>query len=145
MKVSLSIFVLILFGLSISGKSFNLPTDSIDSKYQKGLNTVNHCTPWNHVKCVLITGTEVFEDGRDGKKVRHWWRMSYIGRACTERYGTTFGKIFEGVWVVPHYTGVAIGSSFGYLVYAIRGPRDPGKVAARKLKRTQRKEKRKYK
>ena len=142
MKVKSIIFLLFLFGTS-TAKSYNLPTDTVEVIYEKGLNTVNQCTPWDHMKCVMITGTEVFEDGRDGKKVRHWWRMSYIGRACSDRYGTTFGKIFEGIWVVPHYTGVAIGSSFGYLVYAIRGPRDPEKVAARKAKRNSRKEKRK--
>lgn len=143
MKVRLPILFILFFGFINSSKSFNLPSDSADAIYEKGLTNVNQCTPWHHMKCVMITGTEVFEDGRDGKKVRHWWRMSYIGRACTDRYGTAFGKIFEGIWVVPHYSGVAIGSGFGYLVYAVRGPRDPEKVAGRKLKREQRKEKRK--
>ncbi len=113
------------------------------SAYDKGLKNVNHCTPWDHMKCVMITGTEVYEDGRDGKKVRHWWRMSYIGRACTDRHGKVFGTIFEGIWAIPHYTGVAIGSGFGYLVYAARGPRNPEKVAIRQQKRQDRKEKRK--
>jgi len=145
MKIKQLIIAVFFFTHLNPSKCFSLPTDTVEIVYQKGLSTVNHCTPWDHMKCVLITGGEVFEDGRDGKKVRHWWRMSYIGRACSKRYGTTFGRIFEGMWVVPHYTGVAIGSSFGYITYAIRGPRNPEKVDARKLKRKLRKEKRKNK
>jgi hypothetical protein len=145
MKALNILLIISLLSLNSSVKSFNLPLDTLtnrDSNYVKGLNTVNHCTPWDHMKCVMITGTEVFEDGRDGKKGRHWWRMSYIGRACTAKHGKTFGKIFEGIWALPHYTGIAIGSGFGYLVYTVRGPRDPDKVASRQAKRQHRKEKR---
>ena len=116
--------------------------DSLDL-YQKGNNSVNQCTPWHHLQCVVITGTEVYEDGRDGKKGRHWWRMSYIGKACTDKHGRFLGIIFEGIWAVPHYTGVVIGSGFGWAVFSIRGPRDPVKIAKRQQKRKVRKAKRK--
>ena len=148
MKDKRYILFLTILIVSQCGKSFAIHSnegDSLTSLYEKGLREVNYCTPWHHLKCVMITGTEVYEDGRDGKKVRHWWRMSYIGRACKERYGKVFGIIFEGLFVVPHYTGVAVGSGFGYLVYAARGPRDPEKVLARKKKRENRKEQRKLK
>ena len=138
---------MILLATSQSGKSLPSHITNSDSLvfniYETGLLKVNQCTPWHHVKCVLITGTEVYEDGRDGKKIRHWWRMSYIGTACKDRYGKVFGTIFEGFFVIPHYAGIAIGSAFGYLVYAARGPRNPDKVRARKQKRIERKSKRK--
>jgi hypothetical protein len=89
--------------------------------------------------CVYITGTEVYEDGSEGKSTRHWWRMSYIGRACKEKYGRRFGKIFEGIFAVPHYIGVGIGNGIGYLVYLVKG--SPEKIAARKA-RSKKKEER---
>jgi hypothetical protein len=89
----------------------------------KKVISVNHCTPWDHMKCVYITGTEVYEDGRSGRKTKHWWRMSYIGQACRDKHGKVFGVIFEGLFFVPHYTGVALGSGIGLLVRSIRGPK----------------------
>ncbi|MBL4592702.1 MAG: hypothetical protein JKX68_02680 [Flavobacteriales bacterium] len=142
MKLKQFILSLLFFSTFLFGKTSTLPIDSNEYLiYEKGLTTVNHCTPWHHAQCVLITGTEVYEDGRDGKKGRHWWRMSYIGRACTDKYGKVLGTIFEGIWAIPHYTGVVIGSGFGYLVYVVRGPRNPEKVAKRKQKREERKKK----
>ena len=47
---------------------------------------VNQCTPWHHLKCVYTTGKETYEDGRRGKKSKHWWNMSYIGQACQDKY-----------------------------------------------------------
>ena len=49
--------------------------------------------------------------------------MSYIGRACTSRYGKVFGKIYEIIFILPHYIGVAIASGFGHLVFKLRGPK----------------------
>ena len=135
--------LLVMIAFAFQGLSFNVISnngDSINGLYVKGLEKVNHCTPWDHVKCVVITGSEVYEDGRDGKKVRHWWRMSYIGQACKQKYGNVFGVVFEGFFVVPHYTGVAVGSGFGYFIYLVQGgPRDPEKVLARKKKRLEKK------
>ncbi len=83
---------------------------------------VNQCTPWDHLKCIYITGKEVYQDGREGKASRHWWTMSYIGRACKKQHGKTFGNIFEAVFAVPHYIGVALGNGIGILVFWLRGP-----------------------
>ena len=77
---------------------------------------VNDCTPKSHLKCVYITFQEVYKDGSEGKSTRHWWRMSYIGKACTKQHGTTFGQIFEGAFAIPHYLGVGIGNGAGYVV-----------------------------
>ncbi len=140
MKLTVTILLLFSFAFNLNATTNTSYTDSVVvNEYQLGSTTVNNCTPWHHLKCVAITGTEVFEDGRDGKKVRHWWRMSYIGQACSEKHGKVFGKIFEGFFAVPHYTGVLVGSSFGYLIYAFRGPRDLEKVKLRKQKRNLRK------
>ncbi len=104
--------------------------------FERGTRNVNKCTPWHHLQCVYITGTEVYKDGSEGKSTRHWWRMSYIGRACTAQHGTAFGKIFEGFFAIPHYIGVGIGNGVGYSVYLVRG--SPDKIQARKRKRSQR-------
>lgn len=88
------------------------------------------------MQCVYITGTEVFKDGSEGKSTRHWWRMSYIGQACTAQHGITFGKIFEGFFAIPHYIGIGIGNGVGYLVYLVRG--SPDKIQERKRLRRQR-------
>lgn len=109
--------------------------------FVRGTKVVNQCTPWHHVKCVFITGSEVYKDGSAGKSTRHWWRMSYIGRACTEKYGTVFGKIFEAVFVIPHYMGVALGNGIGYSVYLIRGSEE--KIQVRRQRRKENREQRK--
>ena len=139
MKLKQTILLLVILSTSFNSKASSI-NDSLEL-YQKGSTKVNHCTPWHHAQCVLITGTEVYEDGRDGKKGRHWWRMSYIGRACADKHGKVLGIFFEGVWAIPHYTGVIIGSGFGWMVYAARGPRDPEKVTKRQRKREIRKQK----
>ena len=103
--------------------------------FERGTRNVNKCTPWHHLQCVYITATEVYKDGSEGKSTRHWWRMSYIGRACTSQYGTVFGKIFEGFFAIPHYIGIGIGNGIGYMVYLVRG--SPSKIQARKQIRKQ--------
>lgn len=77
----------------------------------------------------------MYKDGSEGKSTRHWWRMSYIGRACTVAHGTVFGQIFEDFFAIPHYIGIGIGNGIGYMVYLVRG--SPEKIQARKLKRKQ--------
>lgn len=115
----------------------NVQADTIFSiESERGERVINKCTPWHHLKCVYITGTEVYRDGSTGNSTRHWWRMSYIGRACTAKHGTRFGRIFEGVFALPHYIGVAVGNGIGYMVYIIRG--SPLKIEARKARRVAR-------
>ena len=110
--------------------------DSLNiQSFYKGTQYVNKCTPWQHMRCVYITGTEVYKDGSEGKSTRHWWRMSYIGRACTAQYGVVFGKIFEAVFVVPHYIAIGVGNAVGYTAYLFR--RSPEKIALRKERRKQ--------
>lgn len=106
------------------------------SLFERGTRNVNKCTPWHHMQCVYITATEVYKDGSEGKSTRHWWRMSYIGKACTAQHGTVFGRIFEGFFAIPHYIGIGIGNSIGYMKYLVRG--SPDKIQARKQMRRQR-------
>ncbi|HNP18942.1 MAG TPA: hypothetical protein PKL31_10945 [Fulvivirga sp.] len=101
-------------------------TTMIFSTPEKKVISVNNCTPWDHAKCIYITGKEVYEDGRNGMKTKHWWRMSYIGQACRDQHGKVFGIIFEGIFVIPHYTGVALGNGIGILVRILRGPKKDG-------------------
>ncbi|MFS4448662.1 hypothetical protein [Maribacter sp. 2307UL18-2] len=123
--------------------TISIPDSLALAPFAKGTKVVNQCTPWHHLKCVYITGGEVYKDGRAGKSTRHWWRMSYIGQACTVKYGTVFGKIFEGIFAVPHYIGVGIGNGIGYLVYLVRGSEE--KVRARRQRRKESREQRKLK
>lgn len=123
--------------LCLAQKSVPKVTDSLSQNlYGKGTQLVDQCTPWHHLKCVYITGVEVYEDGSEGRSTRHWWRMSYIGRACSDAHGPVFGKIFEAVFAIPHYIGVAIGNGIGFMVCVVRG--SPEKIAARKAKRKSR-------
>lgn len=131
------VFMLLVCMQSAAQHALPIVTDTIPTPlFERGIRNVNKCTPWHHLQCVYITGTEVYNDGREGQSTRHWWRMSYIGRACTAQYGTTFGQIFEGFFAIPHYIGIGIGNGIGYMVYLVRG--SPEKIQARKLKRAQR-------
>lgn len=109
--------------------------------FSKGNSYVNKCTPIDHLKCVYITGVEVIEDGLQGKATRHWWRKSYIGHACTEQYGNTFGNIFEGFFAVPHYFMIAIVNGSTWVISLFRPSLE--KKQARAAKRVARREKRK--
>ncbi len=91
------------------------------NRFRKGTRIVNRCTLRDHLKCVYITGREVYSDGSVGKTTRHWWRMSYIGRACVAQYGLILGTIYEAIFAVPHYISIALGNGFGILVYLFRG------------------------
>ena len=115
-----------------------------DSLFANGKEKVNQCTPWHHAKCVWITTKEVYADGRDGKSTRHWWRMSYIGQACSDTHGKTFGKIFEGLWAVPHYIGVALANGAGLVVYVFTGSKED-KMKRKKKRRERRENKKKNK
>lgn len=105
----------VLFAYSNDGYTQNMP-----DQFEKGIATVNHCTPWHHIKCVYITTKEVYQDGLKGRPTRHWWHRSYIGQACTRTYGNFWGSLFEGIWIVPHYVGVGLGNGCGLLVYRLK-------------------------
>lgn len=142
MKIKLLLILLCASFMSMGQQEDTTIVDSASlEQFEWGTKNVNKCTPWHHLQCMYITGTEVYEDGRVGKSTRHWWRMSYIGRACTDQYGRTFGRIFEGLFVVPHYMGVALGNGIGYIVYLVRA--SPEEIKERKrLKRERKKAKR---
>ena len=128
------LFVIVMLVSLHSSAQTAQKQDSV-ALFERGIRNVNKCTPWHHFQCVYITGVEVYKDGSEGKSTRHWWRMSYIGQACTAEHGTTFGQIFEGFFAIPHYIGITIGNGIGYMVYVVRG--SPEKIKARKLKRKQ--------
>lgn len=94
---------------------------------------VNRCTIADHGRCIALTGREVIEDGRQGTWSRHWFRMSYIGRACREQYGTTVGVLIESVFAVPHYASIAIVNGAAALTAPLNaedGDRDAGSSGA---------------
>ena len=72
---------------------------------------IGGCNIIEHMKCVYITGKETLQDGLQGKWTRHWFRMSYIGRACEREYGSTLAILLESLFAIPHYTLIAIGNS----------------------------------
>ena len=117
----LSVFALLSLNLPTIAQpdSIQLPDSISTGMYAK----VNQCTPWHHLKCIYTTGKETYRDARSGKKTKHWWTMSYIGRACTSTYGKFFGIIYEVIFVLPHYIGVAIATGFGHIVFKLRGPK----------------------
>jgi|GEM_PF-2857043 len=85
---------------------------------------VNACHPIAHLQCIYLTGRETLNDGADLKFTFHWWRMSYIGRACEEQYGRTVGWIVEGVSAIPHYAAIAVGNVAATLAYPFRNRRE---------------------
>jgi hypothetical protein len=67
-----------LFVASMFSQIQNVQTDTIFFiESERGERVVNKCTPWHHLKCIYITGTEVYKDGSEGYSTQHWWRMSY--------------------------------------------------------------------
>ncbi len=130
----LFVIMLLICVRSVAQDTILIANDS--QLFKRGTQNVNKCTPWHHLQCVYITATEVYKDGSEGKSTRHWWRMSYIGRACTAQHGTAFGQISEGFFAIPHYIGISIGNGIGYMIYLVRG--SPDKIEARKRMRRQR-------
>ncbi len=130
--------IYVLNTVSVFGQKplVNIAKNDTINTFNRGIKQVNKCTPWHHLKCVYITGVEVAQDGIAGKATRHWWKKSYIGQACTDKYGNTFGDIFEGFFAIPHYLSIAIVNGVTY-VASIFIPSEE-KVAARKLKREKR-------
>ena len=89
------------------------------NQFEKGTQFVNRCTPKHHLRCIYITGVEVYKDGASGKSTRHWWRMSYIGRACANQYGNFLGNLYEAFFAVPHYIAIAAGNIVGLVAYVL--------------------------
>ena len=89
------------------------------NQFEKGTQFVNRCTPKHHLRCIYITGIEVYKDGASGKSTRHWWRMSYIGRACANQYGNFLGNLYEAFFAVPHYIAIAAGNMVGLVAYVL--------------------------
>jgi len=147
--IKLSPFCIIIFcvisykGAFAQSVQLHLSKNDTVLQFNRGKKQINKCTPWHHVKCVYITGAEVVEDGLQGKATRHWWRKSYIGQACTEKYGKTFGNIFEGFFALPHYLSIAIVNGVTYVASIFRA--SPEKIKQRQLKREKRRALRKAK
>lgn|GEM_PF-1166983 len=59
-----------------------------------------------HAQCVRITGREVFHHGLEGRWSPHWWRMSYVGRACERENGRKRAVAYEALFAFPHYTSM---------------------------------------
>jgi len=74
---------------------------------------VQACNFQSHLKCIALTARETTQDGLQQKWTRHWFRMSYIGKACEKQYGHTTGVVLEGLFAIPHYfvIGLINGSS----------------------------------
>ena len=82
---------------------------------------VSRCNFKAHLQCIYVTASETIVDGRQLKWTRHWFRMSYIGRACEEQYGKTTGVALETLFAIPHYFGIAVGNTLSVLLYPL-GP-----------------------
>ncbi len=104
-----------LVGLPFHGQA-------IPSNDSTATNPVQQCSPKGHWQCVKLTAEEAFFDGVRGKWSRHWWRMSYIGRACKHEKGKAAGHILEGIFAVPHYIGVGIMNVTGFIEHLALQP-----------------------
>ncbi len=92
------------------------PTDEI--LFAAG-QQVSECTFKAHMQCIYLTASETIDDGRQAKWTRHWFRMSYIGRACEAQYGKTTGIVLESLFAIPHYLGIAIGNTLSVVQYPL--------------------------
>ncbi len=81
------------------------------------------CSHRGHVECIRIAGREVFKHGSEGRWSEHWWRMSYIGRACEEKLGRPKGVFLESLFAVPHYMAMGVINVAGFTKYAFRQKR----------------------
>ncbi len=76
-----------------------------------GLTDVSACNIVEHMRCVYLTGKETIDDGLERKWTRHWFRMSYIGKACERQHGRTTAVILETLFAIPHYFMIGIGNA----------------------------------
>lgn len=86
---------------------------------------VNACNLKGHLQCIYLTARDTAADGAQLQWTRHWWRMSYIGRACERQHGRTTGLIVEGLFAIPHYTAMAIGNGLATVAYPFRREDSP--------------------
>lgn len=77
------------------------------------------CSPKGHAECIRITGREVFQHGAEGRWSEHWWRMSYIGRACEERLGRPKGVFLETLFALPHYMAMGVMNVAGFIKHGV--------------------------
>jgi len=81
-----------------------------------GAQFVNACNIQGHVRCMYLTAIESTEDGWRNKWARHWFSMSYIGKACEKEYGRTVAVLIESLFAIPHYFLLALGNGFSSIV-----------------------------
>jgi len=81
-----------------------------------GYTEVDSCNFENHIKCVNLTKKETISDGLERKWTRHWFRMSYIGKACEREHGRVSAVITESMFAIPHYAYLAIVNSAAAIV-----------------------------
>ncbi len=116
--VGTALLILLSTGCTSIRDENGQPTDEV--LYAAGAQ-VSRCNFKAHLQCIYVTASETIVDGRQLKWTRHWFRMSYIGRACEEQYGKTTGIALETLFAIPHYLGIAIGNSLSVLLYPL-GP-----------------------
>ena len=75
------------------------------------LTDVSGCNITEHMRCIYITGKETISDGLERKWTRHWFRMSYIGKACEQQHGRPTAVILETLFALPHYFAIGIGNA----------------------------------
>lgn len=112
-----AVLVLSMAGCTVIRDDAGRPKD--DELFAAGRD-VSACTVQAHLKCIYLTGAETIADGRRAQWTRHWFRMSYIGRACEARYGKTTGIILESLFAAPHYLGIALGNTLSVALYPLR-------------------------
>lgn len=90
-----------------------------------GLTEVDACNLNGHLRCIYLTGKETIDDGLQRKWTRHWFRMSYIGKACERQHGRTTAVILESLFAVPHYFSMAIGNAAAAVASFMKPDRPP--------------------
>lgn len=75
------------------------------------LPAVSACNITEHMRCIYLTGKETISDGLERKWTRHWFRMSYIGKACEQQHGRPTAVILETLFALPHYFAIGIGNA----------------------------------
>lgn len=103
LKSCLILVFCVLIGACTSMKP--MPDDAV------GLTEVSSCNIVEHMRCIYLTGKETVNDGLERKWTRHWFRMSYIGKACERQHGRTTAVILESLFALPHYFFIAIGNA----------------------------------
>lgn len=106
-KLSLAIS---LWFLMLAGCTSIQPMPEIQEDRLSGCNFVQH------LRCIYLTGGETIDDGLQMKWTRHWFQMSYIGKACERQHGRTVAVILETLFAIPHYTFIAIGNGLAAVV-----------------------------